>query len=144
LAPGLPRSEAPTVPPVAVWAEVQEASKERAGHRRPALRRRKVAQRERQEPREAARLALVRVRRELAVERVAVWEPKAAQPTGCWRPGWSTAPSAVECPWADRLRQPWRRRRLVHQCQRRLGALTDCLRSPSLGSKSKTAASWGC
>ena len=128
--------EAPRVPPVEVWAEVQVASKVRAGHPRLERRRREAAvvrRARRERPREAAQSALVRARQELALARVAVWEPKAAQPAACWRAGSSRASSAVECPWADRRRQPWWRRSRVCHYQRRPAGRPDCLQSRRLG-----------
>ncbi len=49
----------------------------------------------------------------------------------------------MACPWADRLRLPWRRRRLGRHYQRRRGARTDCPQSPSSGSKAMTSGELG-
>jgi hypothetical protein len=70
-----PSLEAPRVLPVEVWAEVQVASKVRAGHQRLERRRREAAavrRGRREQPREAAQSALARARQELALARVAV------------------------------------------------------------------------
>ena len=95
-------------------------------------------------PRGLARWVVVQARRALAQEREAAWERAAARPTGCWRAAGSGAPSAVEGRWADRLRLPWRRRRLVRQCRRRPSAPTGCLQSLCLRPTVMTGASWGC
>ena len=94
-------------------------------------------------PRGPARWVVVQARRALAQEREAAWERAAARPTGCWRAAGSTAPSAVEGLWADRLQLPWQRRRLVRQCRRRASAPTGC-QSLCLRLTVTTGASWGC
>ena len=134
----MPRAEA--------WVAVRAASRARAGRQRRGRRRRKeaVARRVRRGPRGLARWVVVQARRALAQEREAAWEREAARPTGCWRAAESRAQSAVEGRWADRLRLPWRRRRLVRQCRRRPSAPTGCLQSLCLRLTVTTGASWGC
>ncbi len=83
-----PHLEEPRGPPAEVWVAVPAASKARAGRRRQGQRRQEVAvvaAWRGRHPRGRARWAVVQVRRGLALGREAAWEPKAAQPTGCWR-----------------------------------------------------------
>ena len=125
---------------------VRAASRAPAGRQRRGRRRRKeaVAQRVRRGPRGLPRWVVVQARRALAQEREAAWGRAAARPTGCSRAAESGAQSAVEGRWADRLRLPWRRRRLVRQCRRRPSAPTGCLQSLCLRPTVTTGASWGC
>ena len=136
------------MPPEEVWAAVPAASTARAARRRLGRRRREVAevaQRVRRgQPRDSARWVAAQVLRGLGPGREAVREPKAAQPTGCWRAAGSWVPAAVARQWADRRRLPSPRPWPASQCRWRPDAPTDCLQSLCLGPTLMTGASWGC
>jgi hypothetical protein len=141
-----PHLEEPRGPPAEVWVAVPAASKARAGHQRQGQRRQEVAvgRRARLGPTEWARWAVVRAPRAVGPGREAAWEPKAAQPTGCWLAVGSGALSAAAGLWADRQRPPSQHLHPVRLGPRRPGARTDSPERLHLRSTATTGARWGC
>jgi hypothetical protein len=142
-----PHLEEPQGPPAGVSGAVQAASRARAARQRLGRRRQEVevARRGRRgrRPRGRARWAVVQVLRALGPGLEAVREPKAAEPTRCWRVAGSTA-VLVACPWADHQRLPWPHPWTACPRRRRPDEPTDCLKSLCHRSTSTTEASWGC